>query len=105
MSEKLRDWEDVGLGRGILVLRKYRGLYQRELAERAGIRTENISLYETGARAPSKATLEKIAEALDVPISVLVWYSLTPDMVAEEKRDAFMLLRAPIEELIKQHWL
>ncbi|HMB53453.1 MAG TPA: helix-turn-helix transcriptional regulator [Thermoanaerobaculia bacterium] len=57
------------LGETITVLRLLRRLSQGELAERAGIRPNQISRYETGAVQPQLAQLERILEALDVGIA------------------------------------
>lgn len=44
-------------------LRERAGLTQSELARRTGISQPNISAYESGRRAPSDATLDKIKRA------------------------------------------
>lgn len=52
------------------VLRKYRlesGMSQHELAYEANINRNNVSLYETGARLPTLATLFMLCNAMDVP--------------------------------------
>jgi len=57
------------LGDAISVLRLLRRLSQAELAERAGIRPNQISRYETGAVQPQLAQLERILAALDVGLA------------------------------------
>jgi len=52
-------------------LRLERGLTQRELANRAGVVQQNLSLYERGESAPRLPTLEKLLDALDAEIVVL----------------------------------
>jgi DNA-binding XRE family transcriptional regulator len=47
-------------------LRSAAGLTQADLAERCGIDTPEISKYENGHRVPTLATIERLAEALDV---------------------------------------
>ena len=49
--------------------RKWRGLSQAELAEKAGLRQGYVSDLETGRRKGAAATLERIAGALDVPLN------------------------------------
>jgi DNA-binding XRE family transcriptional regulator len=50
-------------------LRMRAGLTQIELAEKAGLPQSHISRLESGKHSPSRVTLEKIAAALDVPVS------------------------------------
>jgi transcriptional regulator with XRE-family HTH domain len=52
-------------------IRKERGLSQAKLAARAGLDPSTVNQIETGARKPSTATLEKIAEALEVDLADL----------------------------------
>jgi len=54
----------------IRALREARGLSQRELAARVGTTQSAIARLEGGNVSPSLPTLDKIAEALDVELSV-----------------------------------
>jgi ribosome-binding protein aMBF1 (putative translation factor) len=49
--------------------RKWRGLSQAELAEKAGLRQGYVSDLETGRRKGAAATHERIARTLDVPLN------------------------------------
>ena len=60
------------IGRAIRVLRASRGETQRVLAERSGLSTGFISMLEAGSKKPSMNALERIAEALDVPLDRLM---------------------------------
>lgn len=60
------------VGRVISVLRQERGLRQAELAVITGLKQPNLSRIENGVVVPRRATLEKIAEALDVELSALL---------------------------------
>src|SRR5689334_6270068 len=60
------------LGSRIRALRKARDLTQKELAERAGISEISIKTLETGKYSPRGDTLDKLARALDVSVSVLL---------------------------------
>ena len=51
--------------------RKARGLTQEALAERVEVSIETIGKIERGVAAPSFATAEKIAAALDIPVIAL----------------------------------
>jgi DNA-binding XRE family transcriptional regulator len=55
----------------IKALRKWRGLKQREVAQRSGIAQGFLSDIESGRRVGSRETLEKIAQALEAPLAWL----------------------------------
>jgi len=56
----------MNTGEKIKILRERRGLTQIELSKKILTSPQNISQYERGVRNPKAATLEKIAEALNV---------------------------------------
>ena len=56
----------------LAALRKWRGLSQKELADKAGIGQGYLSDLETKRRAGSPETLARLAAALDAPLS---WFS------------------------------
>ena len=57
------------LGLRLRAVRKERSLTQRELASRAGVSSNAISLIERGEISPSVATLQNLATALQVKMS------------------------------------
>lgn len=61
------------IGRAIRFLRLGQGLGQPELAERAGLSVSYLSLLERGKRDPATSTVIKIADALGVPLLLLVY--------------------------------
>jgi transcriptional regulator with XRE-family HTH domain len=68
----------LGLGSRLRNLRHERGLTQQQLAVKAGLAVATYTRLETAHPQPGRpggttlATLEKLARALDVPISALV---------------------------------
>ena len=60
---------DVHVGKRIRQRRWLVGMTQQQLAERVGIKFQQIQKYETGANRVSASRLWDIAEALDVSIS------------------------------------
>jgi len=95
----------MNLGRSIKLCRTNRGLSQEELARKIGLSVSYISLIEKGKRDPAMSTVEEIAAAVGVPLSLLTFLAAEPGElkgVPEEVRDklagiAFKLLNA------KQH--
>lgn len=55
-------------GKRLQNLRKQKDMTQEQLAEKALISVDFLSLIERGINAPSFDTLEKLAIALDVPV-------------------------------------
>ncbi len=60
------------IGSRIRRLRESAGIDQGKLAERTGISQSNISRIESGAQSPRTGTLERIATALNVPLSAII---------------------------------
>lgn len=61
----------MNIGENIKKYRIEKNLKQSELAERSGISRVAIGNYERGERTPNIDIIKKIANALDVPISIL----------------------------------
>lgn len=55
----------------VKILRKYRGLTQNDLAERAGISRPYLTEIETGKKDGSIRAMRALAEALNVPVGML----------------------------------
>jgi XRE family aerobic/anaerobic benzoate catabolism transcriptional regulator len=60
------------LGQAIRELRKEAQLTQRGLADRSGVAKQAITNIERGAAFPSLRTVEQLAEALRVPVHMIV---------------------------------
>lgn len=60
------------IGQVIQILRKEKGLTQKQLAEKCGMATGTIQQYELNKREPRQKQLQAIANALNVPIYELV---------------------------------
>lgn len=62
------------VGDRIKIAREYRGLKGDELAKHVGVYgKQTVSFWETGAKTPDPTTIQKIANALDVPLSYLMY--------------------------------
>lgn len=60
---------DVEVGQKIRQVRWQKGMTQTQLADRVGIKFQQIQKYETGANRVSASRLHDIAKVLEVPIS------------------------------------
>lgn len=63
--------------------RKQSGLTQEKLAEKIGMSTSYIGDMEARERFPSAETIDKIASALDIPVSVLFNEHASPQNVKD----------------------
>jgi len=63
----------MNLGRAIKLCRVQRDLTQQALAERADLSKSYLSLIERGKRDPTFSTIESLATALNIPMSILVF--------------------------------
>jgi len=69
------DMTDIAakIGRTIRLIRTRRGLTQGQLAERAKLSVSYLSLIEQGKRNPGLDAVEAVADALDVPLNIVVF--------------------------------
>ena len=64
------------IGKTIKTCRNRRGLSQGRLAKKANISVSYLSLIELGKRAPSLDVLSDIANALRMPLNILVFLAI-----------------------------
>lgn len=78
---------DVHVGKRIRHRRWLVGMTQQQLAEKVGIKFQQIQKYETGANRVSASRLWDIADSLDVPVSFF-FEGLETNQSAEDAQDA-----------------
>lgn len=85
----------LAVGKAIRVMRAHRGMSQKDLAARADITPEFLSLVEGDRRGASLTVIGRIAEALSVPTEVLIWEAVElPDDLSQEDRRMFQVAKA-----------
>ena len=62
----------IDVGKMISKVRKDRGYSQQQLADKLNLSKQAVSNYEMGKREPDYVTLEAIADALNVPMTMLI---------------------------------
>ncbi|MBB97108.1 MAG: transcriptional regulator [Rhodobacteraceae bacterium] len=77
---------DVHVGKRVRHRRWLIGMTQQQLAERVGIKFQQIQKYETGANRISASRLWDISDALDVPVSF--FFEGLQETPADESVDA-----------------
>ena len=92
----------MNIGSAIRQIRKDRlGLTQEQFAEKIGISCVYVGRIESGKSKPSIALMERMSEILEIPIVILLFFSLSQSDIVPEKRAAFRLIKPSIDELIK----
>lgn len=90
----------MNIGKAIIDICAIRGISQKELSEKSGLSVTFHSLLENGHRNASMPTMEKIAEILDVPVSVIYFFSISEKDVKEDKKQLYKALKDQIDQFI-----
>lgn len=90
----------MNIGNAIKILRKRKGLGQKELAEKCDISINALSQIEINSTFPQKTTIKKICEALEIPVSYLLFFSITDEDVPESKKDLFNSLNEALSNVL-----
>lgn len=90
----------MDIGTAIKKLRKEKKISQKTLAEECQISVNALCQIENNISFPQKSTIRKICDALSIPTSYLLFFSISDEDVVEEKRQAFNCLNKSIEELL-----
>ena len=96
----------IKIGNAIKLCRQQKRLGQAELAAKSSISAAYLSLVEQNKRDPPLSTIERIATALDVPITILAFLAADADSLpgfSQELTDkissvALSLIRKPANE-------
>lgn len=83
MPEQEPDWIVLrrrAIGERIRTVRRHRKLSQEQLANLIEIDRRSVHRYETAQRDPALSMLLRMADALDVPVSLLVSGSIELDL-------------------------
>lgn len=86
----------IDYGKAFKTARAARGMKQKDVAARAGLAQNSLSLLESGARRPSTETIDALAKVLAVPVWALV--VLGSDDIPDAVRGAAMamLTKGPV---------
>lgn len=71
------------IANNVRLYRKQRNLTQLELAEKADLSVDSIKRVERGIRTMSLENFMRIADALDIPVSYLLYESLNEISIIE----------------------
>lgn len=93
----------MNIGEAFRTLRKAKGLTQKQVAERAGISNNAVSLIEKNETMPHKETIKKLSDALGVPTSYWLFFAIDREDVGEDKRVVFDQLHGMFKDFLKSN--
>lgn len=96
----------MNLGKAIKLCRTQKNLKQADLADLVQVSVSYISLLEKGKRDPNFSIVQKIAAALNIPISILAFLAtennelsdISPELAEKLSHTALQLMGAPPNE-------
>lgn len=75
---------------------------RKELAERSNLSVTALYNIENNLSFPSKDTIDRLCSSLNIPVSFLMFYSITEDDIPEEKRTSFRFLQEPTKQFLME---
>jgi transcriptional regulator with XRE-family HTH domain len=90
------------IGVTIKTIRKQANMTQEELSAVTGLSQTSVSQIESGHKRPSKTSLKKICDALDVPEAVVYILALEDSDVPASRKKMFNKLYPDIKSLALQ---
>lgn len=90
----------MNIGEAIRTIRKNKGLGQKELSARVGISVNALSQIENNGSFPQKRTIEGICNALEVPVSYLLFFSISEEDIPKDKQVVFNSLNDVIKGVL-----
>lgn len=90
------------IGQAIKEYRKHRQMSQAELALACGMTNAALSQIENGITTPSKTSLTKICNKLNVSEALLQLSCLEESDIPEEKRELYKMLYPTIKDMLQK---
>lgn len=90
----------MDLGNAIKSLRKELKISRKELASKSEISITALYNIENNLSFPSKDTIHSLCKSLGVPVSYLMFYSLTEEDIPKEKREFFKTAVGPVKAFL-----
>ena len=90
----------MDIGTAIKTIRKQRELSQKDLSNTIGLSVNSISQIELNMAFPHKKNINKICNALQIPVSFLLLFSISDEDIPEEKRVTFNYLNESLKNLL-----
>lgn len=91
------------LGNAIKEIRKQKKIPQEILAEKCGITQAYLSLIENDKKEPNLSKLKDISKALDTPLPLIFYMSLSEDDISDSKKNMFTQINPSVKDLISNY--
>lgn len=92
----------MNIGNAIKVVRTHYGLSQEDLSLKTGLSQTSISQIENGVKQPSKRSIIKICNTLEIPEAILYIIGIEDSDVPASRRKMFEKLYPDIKEIAVQ---
>lgn len=89
------------IGTVIKNFRKLKGIKQKDLAAKAQISSTYLSQIESNSKDPTLSKIKTISDSLEIPLSVLLFISLSDKDIPKSKRVAFNAIYPSIKAFIE----
>jgi transcriptional regulator with XRE-family HTH domain len=90
----------MDIGSAIKSIRTRKKITQKDLAAKCGISANALCSIEKNVSFPTKETIKRICDALQIPVSYLLFFSITEDDVPKDKQGIFNALKEPIQKVL-----
>jgi len=88
------------IGQSVKQVRKKKGISQKDLCKSIGITQSYLSQVENDKKTPSIDVLETISNHFDMPLSIMLWFSLKEEDIEEHKREIYRSLKPVLDEMV-----
>jgi len=89
----------MNIGVAIKWIRKKLLISQQELASKCHLTQTSLSQIETGAKRPSRKTIDKVCSALDIPEPIIYLIALQDGDIPESKKQIYRLIYPSLRNL------
>lgn len=90
----------MNIGTAVKTLRKEKNFGQKQLSEMCGISVNALSQIETNNSFPHKSTIDEIYKALEIPVSYLLFFSISDEDIPDNKKSVFHYLSGAMKSLL-----
>lgn len=90
----------MNFGEAIYAVRKEKEMSQKTFSSMIGIDQSYLSLIENNKKRPSTKLIEEVSNKVNIPLPILLFYSISEDDVTEEKKELFRIIFPRIKEML-----
>ena len=90
----------MDIGNAIKSIRSELKLSRTETAKRSNLSVTALYNIENGLSFPSKETIDRLCNAMGIPVAYLLFYSITPADLPEAKRESFHYLSSTFKSFL-----